>query len=353
MAGAALVGPPLEDVGDLEVEAVHAQVGGDAVGDLEPLAVAVGLVAEDVDEAGATTRPAASMLVVQPGRRHRLHRHPELRAQQLRRVVQDRRRGHDQPGHARPGLRGHRLHRAVDQAGSPATSAPTTARSGGSPCRRSPAARHHRLQLQQLADDCREQLAAGWISVDLETGVHAPGDDARSCGPSPDGKPEVGRAGVRARPLQRRRGAGTCDTLLDVIRCARRRRRPSTPGLDRRHLHDGHVLQTIEADLDEGLDVSASPAPPRLLGRLLPRFGPSFNSGWQDRLDYSDLVVAGTGEQLTAIPRPASDNLLVAAYGIEDDVVTCIKSRVMIGSAPSSSRQPAQPPKDTGCFGRC
>ncbi len=63
-----------------------------------------------------------------------------------------------------------------------------------------------------------------------------------------------------------------------------------------------------------------------------------FNDGWQERfhIDYGDLVVAGTGERLTASTFPARqrDNLLVAAYGIpEDDVVTCIKSpRVMIGS---------------------
>ena len=49
----AVLGGPLEEPVHRVVDAVHAQVGGDPVGDLVPLAVAVDRVREDVDEAGS------------------------------------------------------------------------------------------------------------------------------------------------------------------------------------------------------------------------------------------------------------------------------------------------------------
>src|SRR5690606_29399100 len=74
--------PPPAEVGGRGVETVHAQVGGDAVGDLVPLAVAVGGVRQDVDEprgddvpGGVHDGPALQGTGADPGHPTAVHTH--------------------------------------------------------------------------------------------------------------------------------------------------------------------------------------------------------------------------------------------------------------------------------------
>jgi N-acyl-D-aspartate/D-glutamate deacylase len=85
---------------------------------------------------------------------------------------------------------------------------------------------------------------------------------------------------------------------------------------------------------------------------------PRFADGWQERfrISYDDLVVAGSGQQVTAANFAAlqADNPLVAAYAIPDaDVVTCMQSPfVMIASDAILEPGDNNHPRAAGCFTR-
>jgi hypothetical protein len=85
-----------------------------------------------------------------------------------------------------------------------------------------------------------------------------------------------------------------------------------------------------------------------------------FAPGWQERfhINYSDLVIPGTGERLTNESfdnyRTQKDNKLVAAYAIpENDVTTGLQSPLtMIGSDAILEPGDNNHPRGAGCFSR-
>jgi hypothetical protein len=116
-------------------------------------------------------------------------------------------------------------------------------------------------------------------------------------------------------------------------------------------------LDTLGAARDtEGLDVTACMYPYDYWATYLA--SPRFADGWQDRfrITYEDLVVAGTGERVTAstFPQLQQDNVLVAAFAIpEADVTACLRSPwVMIGSDAILEPGDNNHPRATGCFTR-
>lgn len=115
-------------------------------------------------------------------------------------------------------------------------------------------------------------------------------------------------------------------------------------------------LATLEQARAEGIDVTACMYPYDHWATYLA--SPRFADGWQERfrITYEDLVVAGTGERVTAstFDDLQDDNVLVAAFAIPDgDVVTCLQSPfVMIGSDAILEPGDNNHPRATGCFTR-
>lgn len=213
--------------------------------------------------------------------------------------------------------------------------------------------------LAAMADDCRAQLAAGYIGVDLEpeyafaatyeelstfaavaaeagvcTYVHGRYSDDQAPGTNEETLAEI---------LQLARDTGSSVHVEHLI---------STGGTFTMEAS----LATLDAARAEGIDVTACMYPYDYWATYLG--SARFADGWQDRfhITYEDLEVAGTGERLTASTFPArqADNLLVAAYGIpEPDVVTCLRSPwVMIASDGILEPGDNNHPRAAGCFSR-
>jgi N-acyl-D-aspartate/D-glutamate deacylase len=115
-------------------------------------------------------------------------------------------------------------------------------------------------------------------------------------------------------------------------------------------------LATLDAARAEGIDVTACMYPYNYWATYLA--SPRFADGWQERfgITYEDLVVAGTGERVSAATFSAlqADNVLVAANAIpEADVVTCLGGEfVMIGSDAILEPGDNNHPRAAGCFSR-
>lgn len=214
-------------------------------------------------------------------------------------------------------------------------------------------------QLDQLAEDAREQLAAGWIGIDVEP-EYTPGVDYEELRRFAEVAAETGVAlYVHGRYSDDQPPGTNADTLAEIIQLAQ----DTGASVHIEHLIStggtftmATSLATIEQAIAQGLDITACMYPYDFWATYLG--SPRFNSGWQERfhIGYGDLVVAGTGERLTASTFTARqrDNVLVAAYAIpEDDVVTCLQSpRVMIGSDAILEPHHNNHPRAAGCFSR-
>lgn len=118
-------------------------------------------------------------------------------------------------------------------------------------------------------------------------------------------------------------------------------------------------LATLQTARDnEKLDVTACLYPYTFWATYIQ--SARFSDGWQERfhIDYSDLVVPGTGERLTKASfnsyRTAKTNALVAAYAIpEGDVVVGLQCPfTMIGSDAILTQGDNNHPRGAGCFSR-
>jgi hypothetical protein len=215
-------------------------------------------------------------------------------------------------------------------------------------------------QLEQLAADCAQQLADGWIGVDLEP-EYTPGADYAELRRMAQAAAERGvPVFVHGRYSDDTPPGTNADTLAEILQLAR----DTGCGVHVEHLVStggtfsmARSLETLRiARDDEGLDVTACMYPYDYWATYLA--SPRFADGWQERfrITYEDLVVAGTGERVTAATFPSlqSDNVLVAAFAIpEDDVTTCLKAPfVMIGSDAILEPGDNNHPRATGCFTR-
>ena len=214
-------------------------------------------------------------------------------------------------------------------------------------------------QIDQLVDDARQQLAAGWLGIDLEP-EYTPGVEYEEMRRLAEVAAETGvTVFVHGRFSDDVAPGTNADTLAEILQLAR----DTGCSVHVEHLISTGGTFTMEASLatlqqarDEGIDVTACMYAYDYWATYLG--STRFSDGWQERfhISYDDLVVAGTGERLTEDTFPARqrDNVLVAAYGIpEADVVTCLQSPlVMIGSDGILQSSNNNHPRAAGCFSR-
>ncbi|MGH9138709.1 MAG: amidohydrolase family protein [Acidimicrobiales bacterium] len=215
-------------------------------------------------------------------------------------------------------------------------------------------------EVDAMVEDCRRQLADGWIGVDLEP-EYTPGVEYEEMRRLAEVAAEAGvPVFVHGRYSDNEQPGTNADTLNEILQLAR------DTGVA---VHVEHIvstggtftmdesLDTLQRAIDdEAIDVSACMYPYTYWATYLG--SARFADGWQDRfhISYDDLMVAGTGERLTASTFRARqrENLLVAAFAIpENDVRTCIRSPlVMIGSDAILDPSFNNHPRATGCFTR-
>jgi N-acyl-D-aspartate/D-glutamate deacylase len=213
--------------------------------------------------------------------------------------------------------------------------------------------------LAAMADDCRAQLAAGFIGVDLEPeyAFNATYEELRTFAAV---AAETGVCTyVHGRYSDDQAPGTNDDTLREILQLSR----DTGSSVHVEHLIStggtftmAASLATLDAARAEGIDVTACMYPYDYWATYLG--SARFADGWQERfhISYGDLEVAGTGERLTESTFAArqADNLLVAAYGIpEADVVTCLQSPyVMIASDGILEPGDNNHPRAAGCFSR-
>jgi N-acyl-D-aspartate/D-glutamate deacylase len=216
-------------------------------------------------------------------------------------------------------------------------------------------------QLDQLAADIEDQVHQGWIgaafSPEYSPGITDDEINRQAVVASKYGLPCFfhGRYSTDVPPDD------NAKTLQEIIDVARTTGAPvhvmhitSTGGT----FQMPQALDTIQQARKSGLDVTACLYPYNFWATFIQ--STRFNDGWQQRfhIDYSDLVVPGTGERLTEERfdelRAASKNTLVAAYAIPDpDVVTGLQSpTTMIGSDAILTPGDNNHPRGAGCFSR-
>ena len=215
-------------------------------------------------------------------------------------------------------------------------------------------------QLEALAADCAQQLAEGWIGVDLEP-EYTPGAEYAELQRMARVAAEHGvPVFVHGRYSDDTPPGTNADTLDEILQLAR----DTGCGVHVEHLVSTggtfsmeRSLATLQAARDvEGLDVTACMYPYDYWATYLA--SPRFADGWQERfrITYDDLVVAGTGERVTesTFAGLQADNVLVAAFAIpEADVTTCLQSPfVMIGSDAILEPGNNNHPRASGCFTR-
>ena len=214
-------------------------------------------------------------------------------------------------------------------------------------------------QLTAMAEDCRAQLAAGFIGVDLEP-EYAFASTYEELRTFAAVAAEVGvTTYVHGRYSDDQVPGTNAETLAEILRLAR----DTGSSVHVEHIIStggtftmAESLATLDAAVAEGIDVSACMYPYDYWATYLG--SARFAEGWEERfhISYDDLEVAGTGERLTASTFAArqADNVLVAAYGIpEDDVVTCLRSPlVMVASDGILEPGDNNHPRAAGCFSR-
>ncbi len=217
-------------------------------------------------------------------------------------------------------------------------------------------------QLDQLAADIEEQVHQGWIGASFSP-EYSPGitdDEIKrqiGCGC------EVRAAVLLPRPLLDRRSSRR--QREDVARDHRRGAHHRRSGPRHAHHLDGrNVSDAASARHDPAGARPADSTSPRACtrttsGRRTSSQPASTTDGSSASTStYSDLVIPGTGERLTAERfdelRSASKNTLVAAYAIpEPDVVTGLQSPMtMIGSDAILTPGDNNHPRGAGCFSR-
>jgi N-acyl-D-aspartate/D-glutamate deacylase len=216
-------------------------------------------------------------------------------------------------------------------------------------------------QLDQLANDIEQQVHQGWIGAAFSP-EYSPGmtDDEinrQAAVAAKYGLPCFfhGRYSTDIPP------DNNAKTLEEIIGVAHTTGAPvhimhitSTGGT----FQMPQALDTVHQARNTGLDVSACLYPYNFWATYIQ--SPRFDPGWQQRfhIDYPDLVIPGTGEQLTEARfdqlRSASKNTLVAAYAIPDgDVVTGLQSPMtLIGSDAILTPGDNNHPRGAGCFSR-
>lgn len=215
-------------------------------------------------------------------------------------------------------------------------------------------------QLEELAADCAQQLAEGWIGIDLEP-EYTPGADYAELLRMAQVAAERGvPVFVHGRYSDDTPPGTNADTLAEILQLAR----DTGCGVHVQHLVStggtfsmARSVETLRvARDDEGIDVTACMYPYDYWATYLA--SPRFADGWQERfrITYDDLVVAGTGQRITegTFSSLQADNVLVAAFAIpEDDVTTCLAAPfVMIGSDAILEPGDNNHPRATGCFTR-
>ena len=217
-------------------------------------------------------------------------------------------------------------------------------------------------QIDQLAADIDEQLHQGWIgasfSPEYSPGMTDDEIDRQMRVAASYGLPCFfhGRYSTDVPPDDNTK---TLNEILDLARDSKAA------------VHVMHITSTggtfqmeralgiLQAARDnERLDVTACLYPYTFWATYIQsaRFAP----GWQDRfhIDYSNLVIPGTGERLTEASfddyRARDTNTLVAAYAIpEGDVTTALQSPfTMIGSDAILQAGDNNHPRGAGCFSR-
>lgn len=213
--------------------------------------------------------------------------------------------------------------------------------------------------LDELEANLRRGLADGWIGVDLEP-EYTPGVEYEELRRMAAVAAEVGvPVFVHGRYSDNTPPGTNADTLQEILQLAR----DTGCGVHVEHLISTGGTFSMEASLAtleqaraEGIDVTACMYPYDHWATYLA--SPRFADGWQERfrITYEDLVVAGTGDRVTAstFADLQNDNVLVAAFAIPDgDVVTCLQSPfVMIGSDAILEPGDNNHPRATGCFTR-
>ena len=217
-------------------------------------------------------------------------------------------------------------------------------------------------QIDQLVADIDEQIHQGWIGASFSP-EYSPGitDDeiaAQMQVAAKYGLPSFfhGRYSTDIPPDDNEK------TLQEILDLARR----TQSGVHVMHITSTggtfqmqQSLATLQAARDnEKLDVTACLYPYTFWATFIQ--SARFSDGWQERfhIQYSDLVVPGTGERLTKASfddfRSRTTNTLVAAYAIpESDVVTALQSSfTMIGSDAILEQGDNNHPRGAGCFSR-
>ncbi|CAN5601435.1 amidohydrolase family protein [soil metagenome] len=214
-------------------------------------------------------------------------------------------------------------------------------------------------QIASLTDDLRQQLADGWIVVDVEP-EYTPGIAYDEIAALAAVAADAGVACFFHGRYSDDRPPGTnADTLGEILQVAR----DTGAGVHVQHLTSTggtftmeRSLATLDAAVAEGLDVTACMYPYTFWATFLG--SARFTDGWQERfrVGYDDLEVVGTGERLTAanFEDYRSDNVLVAAHAIPAaDVVAGLRSPlVMLGSDAILEPGDRNHPRATGCFAR-
>ena len=214
--------------------------------------------------------------------------------------------------------------------------------------------------VEALAADCAQQLAEGWIGIDLEP-EYTPGATYPELQRLARAAAEGGVAVyVHGRYSDNEAPGTNADTIQEILQLARE----TGCGVHVEHLVStggtfsmSRSLETLTAAREvEGIDVTACMYPYDYWATYLA--SPRFSDGWQARfrISYDDLVVAGSGERVTAATFAdlQAENVLVAAFAIPDgDVTTCLQSPfVMIGSDAILEPGDNNHPRATGCFSR-
>jgi N-acyl-D-aspartate/D-glutamate deacylase len=215
-------------------------------------------------------------------------------------------------------------------------------------------------QIEQLVADVEQQLADGWIGVDFEP-EYTPGIEFEEMRRQAEVAAARGAACfVHGRFSDVEEPGTNRDTIREILDLAR----STGVGVHVEHITStggtfsmAESLATLQqAIADEGIDVTACMYPYAFWATYLG--SPRFDDGWQQRfhIDYDDLVIAGTGEHLTAatFERYRRENKLAAAFAIpEDDVRAGLRSPlVMIGSDAILEPGNNNHPRSTGCFAR-
>jgi len=214
-------------------------------------------------------------------------------------------------------------------------------------------------QIDVLAEQCDEDLRAGYLAVDFEP-EYTPGveyDEIKAL--AEVAKDRDVPVTFHARYSDDVSPGTNAEALSEVLRVARE---------TKARVHVEHIistggtytmresLDTLERARREGVEVTACMYPYDYWATYLA--STRFNDGWQERfhISYDDLAIVGSGERLTpsSFATYQAQNALCAAYAIpEADVREALRTDwVMLGSDAILEPGDKNHPRSTGCFAR-